>query len=1165
MKFKGIITAICRDANTLEVLGQTEQHNIITESFGADIFPGYKSNKPNFDLTICLSTGVYEPSYYAPVIRPSSSGFTTVSRSGDVFGVLDKTFIEVDDGGPDIIQFSARFNPPAAGTTRTIMTVLLSDRIHAITNNFSALALFNKAYAYSKLDVPCVQTDSQIYDIYYRILVSYDEDSSFSKEEMRTFIKRASLKPGKGYFSDGFLNHGYYKMLPSLNVPASDKNTVFELCTVGDISYTVSSNTVNYNIPYLRNYKNVFFNQDPRPYGIKEHTLDFNNYVGLVLNEQQYYYNVSATSPYPITHKSNKIFDKQSKIQNIFGYNIVSNNVNSHPFLDVDNLPIGTGAIGLSGDWENIEPHTDDSLYFKTKFPERNTITITNTGAVGVSAYKYVKEKYLPILPNGGNPDQPTNKPHSNMQPTLPLTQLIALSNPGAINKGVLGDASDTFMDIEQISSSIAFDDSSFLIPKKDKVILYSLAGSRYWNITGLFTNIHQIEVFDGLVYIACRATGLYVCDPTVSLAATKVEISSPRVVDLSKCHGVSLGYNKLWVVANDALCSYDGTQWSIFDNSTTSAFGTVPTIFESIGYLKCAQDSSDDQIFFVYLNAPTTKIGFWWSPSTTIVELALTVGAPSHGLPKRNRQHVKVCKDFAYIFTFQRLYRCPFGLTTSTELISSYIGRWMNFDLIDNSTKTEKLLALYLPGAYSNGTNPSWYNVNVRVYDKTFTQLNSIESAFMFVSVSNYFGIGSVNIAGFEDVHKTTINVGGVWVIISKPRTNEVYFNIGKPPYITPTQNGGPYAYLVRETYGWNGTEWVIDEADSKPTHLGSEPLLDGIEISFANGLTGTSFVSGNHYKFGLCEGLLKDNATRARHVTPEILVKSVKGIATLSSNTVPALATLTDGVVQMHATHKSKNAYLDVNGRVRFPGNTDGQFAVGDKQVTGDFHLTISCADIADPLIINRTVFGIGKRHKGSQPLIGIVFTSSTSASVWKNPRCIGNNTSSGTAEGTNIYNINSLNSSSVIGIKRVGTTITITLNGNNVHTVVTTGLINNNDKRLDVVFSTFAFILGNAYRIDDSVCPVLTIAQNGSDNAVFVGDSVLETEAYDIRCRRIVPELEINATLDGVYAPVKIDGSLPVPGEVSVDFESLLLIFNEADEGKAISIDCTRVWDM
>lgn len=1144
MQFKGIVTLQALDAETLAPISEVVENNIITEVFGRRCFPAWELNQPLLDLDIVIYDAVLEPSVYPPTDRyPSSNGFTRTTRNGDVFGVARREFIEGSGVNPDIIQYSARFSPPATGQVRNITTV--------------ALNRADDSYipAFTKLATPCVQTDSQIYDVYYRILVTYDENSIIDKKSMREMIKRSSLQTGYAFYGTSFLNEGFVNPNPPLVINEVDKASIF---------------SDDYLTHELLNYNSITteFNSKRLPYQTKVYQYGFDDGVGLIMRSH-----VFGITPYwPATYKAKDLFENKSKIQNVFGYKLESTNVNSHPFLDVDNLATGSGNITLSGDWQDEEYTTNKNLYFRTAFPERNTVKITTSGAVGVSEYKYVKEKYLTTSPTGGWKTSYI-PPTKNSAVNLVVDGLISNQSSVAGDfhnppRSLIGDIGEVQFGVEQVSASIAFDDSSVLICKSNKVILYSLGSSRYWIITGVFSNIHQVAVNNGIVYIACRDTGLYSVNPRVSLVAQPVTVTGYRTADFTNCHGVCVGYNgKIWAVGKDALVSYDGTTWTVYDNTTTPQFSTNTTTYARVEYIKAVTDGAGDQVFFVYRHTDaTTRIGFWWSPSTSIVETDVWAksGSLTLGYPRRNRQHVKVSLGVAYIWQNNTIAKVLFNTATIVTINSSYNTSVYGFNIIDNKTNGQKNLAIYESGnVYVGAPGIYFKNVRTRVYDNTGVVVYDIQTNNADYDEDLLYPrtLRSINMYDTYYAHKTVIDVNGIWLHLQKNSTSLFRAVITKAPYLQAHQQGGPLAYMCRDTYGWDGTQWVLDHAGSKPTHSTAQTLLDGVSIAFTNGATGTSFVSGNHYKFGLCRGLLKDNATRCKYTIPEILVKSLSGVVPLTSGTVPALVTLPTGVVGMHAVHKSKNAFVNGSNQVVFPGNTDGQFAAGDKQVTGDFHLTISCADIANTLIQQRTIVGIGKKHKGGVPIVGIVFTSNTAAQL--NINTIAPfNTSTGRSTP---YSWSGLTSASVIGIKRVGSTLTATLNGANVFTIDTSGAISSSDKRLDVMFATHYWSIGNVFRTANSTCPVVTIETNGSDNAVMFGNEVSGTEAFDIRCKGVVFELGATAKLGGVAAIVKFNSTDPVPGEIAIDAETLTAVFNNADVGKTIEINCTRVWDM
>ena len=101
-------------------------------------------------------------------------------------------------------------------------------------------------------------------------------------------------------------------------------------------------------------------------------------------------------------------------------------------------------------------------------------------------------------------------------------------------------------------------------------------------------------------------------------------------------------------------------------------------------------------------------------------------------------------------------------------------------------------------------------------------------------------------------------------------------------------TPHGGAMRWVATKEYGWDGSKWVYGGTDGRPTHSTQQELLDGVTVKFEDGTTGTSFLTPNYWKFGLCRGLLKDNATRARFVTPFYVSKNLSGNAPLSGSEI-------------------------------------------------------------------------------------------------------------------------------------------------------------------------------------------------------------------------------------------------------------------------------------
>ena len=143
--------------------------------------------------------------------------------------------------------------------------------------------------------------------------------------------------------------------------------------------------------------------------------------------------------------------------------------------------------------------------------------------------------------------------------------------------------------------------------------------------------------------------------------------------------------------------------------------------------------------------------------------------------------------------------------------------------------------------------------------------------------------------------------------------------------------------------------------------------------------------------------------------------------------------------------------------------------------------------------------------------------------------------------------------------VSIKRVAGVMTCVINGATAYTLPA-GYHRPGDSRLDIVsYIGFGFdaVPANCF------APKLTLISNGSDNAVMLGSAAAKTESFDIRFIGVDNTVATKGTINGVMAPVKTDGTLPAPGEITLDCESGIAYFNEADVGKSITLNCTRVF--
>lgn len=66
-----------------------------------------------------------------------------------------------------------------------------------------------------------------------------------------------------------------------------------------------------------------------------------------------------------------------------------------------------------------------------------------------------------------------------------------------------------------------------------------------------------------------------------------------------------------------------------------------------------------------------------------------------------------------------------------------------------------------------------------------------------------------------------------------------------------------------IWQSYGWDGSSWVLGNANYKTTHTSEDALINGLKIKFTDGQPGVQFNNTEHFIINACYGLLKDSAT--------------------------------------------------------------------------------------------------------------------------------------------------------------------------------------------------------------------------------------------------------------------------------------------------------------
>lgn len=1200
--FIGQVTYILRDKNTEAVIDQHTQDNIITESLYYRLRDTWQ-----LGLNVVVTNAVMEPSRFTHMFPGTGTqGVVTSypSRQVPALGAYAKSYPAVGAANP-YVQFAGRYDAPAIGSSRTIASIGLAapqSTFYATPAQTPDTTTTNLAYnagtipntmAFLKLTTPCVQTDQQVLDVYYRLVfpspVSVDSLPSFMYSErligtdwvstnygsFPTTTRKFPFKLPKVKAADVGLTLTPYKSQFNSSGPTQSNGLHWLAASSGPAAST--------SLPGTR----VFGYTDAA----------FTDYAGQMISS------VLFASSVP-TYTSN--LTKTSKIQNVIGTGVESTNPLSPSFLDVDNLPTGTGKVSILGTWNNIATPSSPGLYYPSVISEYNRIKITTSGAVGVSQYKIVRQKFFGYL------HKSTTAINSYYRYTDHLIPALCASLPTSTavlqydnNKSLVEDVTDTYFSTPQISSCCKYDDSSFVFVKRNMIILYSVGGADYWKYTAAYTDIHQVAVVSGKIYIACRNTGLWVIDPYNSLTPTN--ITSPAAgIDTSACHGVAKGNgNVVWVVASNCLTKYDGSVWTKYDSTTTPAFsmaGISDNNWSNVEYIKVDEDSSTNQMLLVRkFNASVnpTLLGVWWSTagtaSNTGAETAPT--GVNIGRSRKHRGHVGGLGGYWIALIQNQWYRMSFGGSTFTSMTN--VAAYVNFNSalgntygvisynIFQSATFVKTLANQVRSWHADGVTvlsalpvtTSWDNGILQYSQKTIDPTGAVETSYTTTtsgltspcyqsfgsnSIGNsdgnsYMYPRSTTISGYlggADMSHNFILCPGVMVTVTADYNTQGYpcnlttriMNFG----LDYTQGGGTMNYTAQQEYGWNGTSWELNNPNGKPTHATTDPLFDGLTISFTEGSSGTSFQTSNVYKFGLCEGILKDNATRATYnATPYYFRKTTSGVTDLELTTIPSSRAGQTGIVGIDPTNKSANATVNANNEVLFPGQNVRQYAVGDKPLIGDFVLSIDVTNLNATDVKNAACIGVTRRDYVNNGMQYFGFI------------CSAGSLYSYDAGTTTLIAAIAAGTTTSLEIRRVSGVLSLWRNGASVKTLAGTG-IRTADYILDVVYGVWDHRDTTYLPATGTRVPKATITSNGSAIYVNIGNSSLSTGRFSPRFFGIdfTTTGASVVTMNGATITPKTDGTAPAAGEITVDQWRGVMYFNSADIGKAITANYLHI---
>jgi hypothetical protein len=664
----GKVRLVLSNAHTGEIEETIEVENVVTTQGEANLFIqdynnqdtghtgdffGYKGSNGSFSVVYASNRQVLEDKGFNVAMVDS-----TTNLSGSF---ISSVITHQADPLPDYIDVHTRFGVPT--TTQNYWTIGLG------LPGYSTGTMYGSG-TYASLVSPCVQTTSQILDVYYRIEVytstvslststDVSVSSDFSKQMARWFYYPNGIIGSNQTVQDddwfGFENlyvHGITTLPPNgmYKTSITDSNVQD---AVGDGSGFVS---VSGDTNFLKmNYSMTLSTaqQVGRLFGI------------VSVGEIGFVSGAITTPRYANTFAHAKFANSTfayKPIQPIFNHSSGS----IYPFLDVANLATGTGTLTVNGSaWTGLTtPRYADWYRVDMR------VVGSTQAAAGTARYAFSKRHTTGFY--GGSAGTTPTSTYLNTSIIVPFG--LPQCFPSGHNHDILNPVQEQYND----HVLLMFNASGFTS--------YDILASKSVNFDSTTTpalNVSRLQQLavdaSGNIFAADAGSGLYVITtPLATPTITNITKSGATV-----CYAVAVGNGgKVWALFDTGLAYTTnlGSTW------TTSAINLPVgswTTFSQIQYMRCDQASTTNNMAFA-----TTSQLFWYSTGSTT-----PIAGPSWTAYSTNTLYGQLrCSTtnsfWGGIDNNQYAYVLLFGTTVQTQIGSrpgnSMVGFW--YDKYNNA-----------------------------------------------------------------------------------------------------------------------------------------------------------------------------------------------------------------------------------------------------------------------------------------------------------------------------------------------------------------------------------------------------------------------------------------------------------------------------------------------
>lgn len=889
MIFKGTFKIVATNLKTGETR-EVEEGNVITNRFYRDIL----EDGSNSSIGFYLWTSPYE------MIK--SRRRVTIEASelflNDAYGYIPSAdwfarYVLAEDNQPGYFETRARLDPPSSGirVIRSLVMTGTQPRVDSITGllpeygpntisdirqtNMNASVSKLSIYAFVTFDDDCIQSDIEVFDIYYRLVFDNNyADVNLSRTALEVIGKQSTAR------MPAINAVGSYLVSTPIDPPA--------LSNEGPVNFVVPSITISMVSPTNGDFWHDYGNVIPSSIISDGYTrtysssLEKDHHVGKIIST----ISISGDSMSGISSGYKSIHvDGARTIGNTHSHSDIA----TKPFFDPSALSRGTGYCDMSSSQN-------------PSFPEFIEVEIVESGSSESAQYRIRKYPYTGF--------------YKNTYEVLPieavhLGQIIV--NNGSWRGGIVYNGTDYMhgfltgragtepsvsglsyvgtdqynttlgrMGVHEYSGIREYSPYELIGYDKEGVSIQSLSGAvrsinRFKYPQFAATNIIQVEINDdtGYIYAVCKDTGLYRVNSSLN--------SSSKIIPLGvgsdeKCYGFDFYENKQIAWFDSAIYySIDyGATWTTYPHPDYDANGLDKTRIIGIRADLTSITQNVMVLFSTYDGTFTTSqkdiLAAWWSPS--IFNILNT--SPS-------MYNSGVSPSFTGI-DYTIFKNGTFYITYNGAIVSSDNGVSINGILFDTSTlipefsfvstsvncipkiikKNNKDYLLTTSGStlYVYNMTDNSLEETITSYGHNVSHVNTVTMGLFNPFYAAILSSGLVLYRGSSSYSRNLTNGGTVHNILHDSIREKAEVTVTK--IVNPFYNSDS-KWLFEKVYGWDGNQFTTATTNPKVISSGVN-TFDGITLTFTGLLENSDFVSGDKFTAVRAKGMAKDNASLAK-----------------------------------------------------------------------------------------------------------------------------------------------------------------------------------------------------------------------------------------------------------------------------------------------------------